>query len=35
MPKQTFSSFEAFFDANRHATVRATLLGPARENWVS
>jgi AraC family transcriptional regulator, ethanolamine operon transcriptional activator len=34
MPKQTFSSFEAFFDANRHASVRATLLGPTRENWV-
>jgi AraC family ethanolamine operon transcriptional activator len=34
MAKQTFSSFEAFFDANRHASVRATLLGPTRENWV-
>ena len=34
MPSSTFSSFEAFFDANRHASVRATLLGPARENWL-
>jgi AraC family ethanolamine operon transcriptional activator len=34
MPKQTFSSFEAFFDANRHASLRAMVLGPVRENWV-
>jgi AraC family transcriptional regulator, ethanolamine operon transcriptional activator len=33
MPKQTFSSFEAFFDANRHASLRAMVLGPVRENW--
>ena len=34
MPKQAFSSFEAFFDANRHASLRAMVLGPVRENWV-
>jgi AraC family transcriptional regulator, ethanolamine operon transcriptional activator len=33
MPKQIFSSFEAFFDANRHASLRAMVLGPVRENW--
>jgi AraC family transcriptional regulator, ethanolamine operon transcriptional activator len=33
MPRQTFSSFEAFFDANRHASLRAMVLGPVRENW--
>jgi AraC family ethanolamine operon transcriptional activator len=33
MPSQTFSSFEAFFEANRHASLRAMLLGPAREKW--
>jgi hypothetical protein len=32
MPKQTFSSFEAFFDANRHASLRAMVLGPVREH---
>ena len=34
MPKQTFSSFEAFFDAFRFASMRAMVLGPAGENWV-
>jgi AraC family transcriptional regulator, ethanolamine operon transcriptional activator len=33
VPKQTFSSFEAFFDANRHASLRAMVLGPVREHW--
>ncbi len=33
MPTQTFSSFEAFFDANRHASVRATLLGRDCKSW--
>ncbi len=33
MPSQAFSSFEAFFDANRHASVRATLLGRDSKNW--
>jgi AraC family transcriptional regulator, ethanolamine operon transcriptional activator len=33
MPIQSFSSFEAFFGANRHADLRATLLGPERRNW--
>ncbi|HYL69403.1 MAG TPA: helix-turn-helix domain-containing protein [Candidatus Limnocylindria bacterium] len=34
MPTHTFSSFEAFFDANRSASLRAMVLGPAGENWV-
>jgi AraC family transcriptional regulator, ethanolamine operon transcriptional activator len=34
MPKQTFSSFEAFFDAFRFANMRPMVLGPAGENWV-
>jgi AraC family ethanolamine operon transcriptional activator len=34
MPTQSFSSFEAFFDANRHASLRAMVLGPVRENWL-
>ena len=34
MPTQTFSSFEAFFDANRHADLRAMVLGPDRGNWL-
>lgn len=34
MPKQTFSSFEAFFDANRHASLRAMVLGAVREHWL-
>jgi len=34
MPRQTFSSFEAFFDAFRFASMRAMVLGPAGENWV-
>ncbi len=33
MPTQSFSSFEAFFDANRHASLRAMVLGPDRGNW--
>jgi AraC family ethanolamine operon transcriptional activator len=33
MPKQNFTSFEAFFDANRHASLRAMVLGPVREHW--
>jgi len=33
MPVQGFSSFEAFFGANRHADVRAMLLGPERKKW--
>jgi len=34
MPKQTFTSFEAFFDAFRFANMRPMVLGPAGENWV-
>ena len=34
MPTQSFSSFEAFFDANRHANIRAMVLGPDRGDWV-
>jgi AraC family ethanolamine operon transcriptional activator len=34
MSTQSFSSFEAFFDANRHANLRAMVLGPDRGNWV-
>jgi AraC family ethanolamine operon transcriptional activator len=34
MPTQSFSSFEAFFDAFRFANMRAMVLGPAGENWV-
>jgi AraC family transcriptional regulator, ethanolamine operon transcriptional activator len=33
MPTQSFSSFEAFFDANRHACLRAMVLGPERGRW--
>jgi AraC family ethanolamine operon transcriptional activator len=33
MPTQSFSSFEAFFDANRHASLRAMVLGPERGTW--
>ena len=33
MPSQSFSSFEAFFDANRHASLRAMVLGPERGKW--
>jgi hypothetical protein len=33
MPTQTFSSFEAFFDAFRFANMRPMVLGPAGENW--
>ena len=34
MAIQKFSSFEAFFGANRHADLRAMLLGPERRSWV-
>jgi len=34
MPTKCFSSFEAFFDANRHASLRAMVLGPDRGNWI-
>ena len=34
LPTQTFSSFEAFFDAFRFASMRPMVLGPAGENWV-
>jgi AraC-like DNA-binding protein len=34
MPTQSFFSFEAFFDANRHANLRAMVLGPDRGDWV-
>jgi AraC family transcriptional regulator, ethanolamine operon transcriptional activator len=34
MPTQSFSSFEAFIDANRYAGLRATVLGCDRGNWV-
>jgi hypothetical protein len=34
MATQSFSSFESFFDANRHANLRAMVLGPDRGNWV-
>ena len=33
MPIQSFSSFDAFFNANRHASLRAMILGPERRNW--
>ncbi len=34
MPTESFFSFEAFFDANRQASLRAMVLGPNRGNWV-
>src|SRR5271169_1740206 len=34
LPVQRFSSFEAFFDAFRFASMRPMVLGPAGENWV-
>ena len=34
MPTQTFTSFDAFFEANRHASLRAMLLGADRGNWL-
>jgi AraC family transcriptional regulator, ethanolamine operon transcriptional activator len=34
MAIQRFSSFEAFFDAFRFASLRAMVLGPAGDNWV-
>ncbi|MGP0097832.1 MAG: helix-turn-helix domain-containing protein [Terriglobales bacterium] len=33
MPVQSFSSFEAFMDANRHAKLRPMVLGRDRGNW--
>jgi AraC family transcriptional regulator, ethanolamine operon transcriptional activator len=33
MPTQNFPTFETFFDANRHASLRATLLGRDRGRW--
>ena len=33
MPTQSFLTFEAFFDANRHASLRAMLLGRDHGNW--
>lgn len=33
MPTQTFSSFDAFFQANRHASLRAMLLGADQGGW--
>ena len=33
MPTQSFTSFEDFFDANRHANLRAMVLCPDREPW--
>jgi len=34
MPTQTFSSFEAFFDAFRFASMRPIILGPSGKNWL-
>jgi AraC-like DNA-binding protein len=34
MAIQSFSSFEAFFGANRHADLRAMLLGPGHKSWM-
>jgi AraC family transcriptional regulator, ethanolamine operon transcriptional activator len=34
VPTQSFSSFEAFFDAFRFASMRPMVLGPAGENWL-
>lgn len=34
MPTQTFSSFEAYFDANQHSRVRGMVLGHEREDWL-
>jgi hypothetical protein len=34
MPTRTFPSFEAYIDANRHASLRAMILGPVRAKWV-
>jgi len=34
MPAQTFLTFEAFMNANRHARLRPMVLGPDRGNWV-
>src|SRR5580700_7874703 len=33
MPTQSFRTFETFFDAVRHASLRATLLGRDRGDW--
>jgi AraC family transcriptional regulator, ethanolamine operon transcriptional activator len=34
MPAQSFLTFEAFMNANRHARLRPMVLGPDRGNWV-
>jgi len=34
MPTQTFTSFETFFDANRHARLRPMVLGFDRKKWM-
>jgi len=34
MPTQSFRTFETFFDSVRHASLRATLLGRDRGNWM-
>jgi AraC family transcriptional regulator, ethanolamine operon transcriptional activator len=34
MPVQSFSSFEAFFEANRHARLRPMVLGCDRKKWM-
>ena len=34
MPIQSFSSFEAFFEANRHARLRPMVLGFDRKKWM-
>src|SRR5579863_2511304 len=33
MSTRSYSSFEAFFDANRHASLRAMVLGPESGTW--
>ena len=34
MPTRAFSSFDAYFAANRHARMRGMVLGREREDWV-
>ena len=34
MPTQTYTSFETFFDANRHAKLRPMVLGFDRKKWM-
>lgn len=33
MRTQTLSSFEAYIDANRHASLRGMILGRERDDW--